>query len=225
MLLVVKRLFDKQDFAGVEKNARIILKNIPRFDDVRAFLARALFAQGKTAEAEKEFQVVLDEKLPTARSLAWANIGLGEVALKNGNNSQAKKFFDQAIKTDAEYGATLTARQERDKLNSSTAVDESIRDFFARLDKAAVSSRKAEIDSMILTGEIPKFAGGIAGQAEQWQTKVLQADKIDAASVLVETNLTTKFLGRNQESGTAVFRLSKVGNDWKLSGVEIFEVR
>lgn len=225
LLLVTKRLFDKQDFIGAEKNARTILKTLPRFDDVRVLLARALFAQGKTVEADKEFQTVLDEKLPTARSLAWANVGRGEVALKAGTNAQAAKFFEEAIETDAEYGATLTARQERNKTNSATAIDESIKEFFGRFDKAAVSGRKAELDSMIVAGEIPKFSGGISGQTEQWQTKILQTDKIDADNVLVEANLNTKFLSKNNESGTAVFRLSKIGSVWKLSGVEVFEVR
>ncbi|MCA1624283.1 MAG: hypothetical protein LC778_10880 [Acidobacteria bacterium] len=225
LLLAVKRLFDKQDFPGAEKIARTILKNMPRLDDVRVFLARALFAQGRTSEVEKEFQTVLDEKLPTARSLAWANLGLGETALKSGNNAQAAKFFEEAIKTNAEYGAVLTARQERNKTNGATVIDQSIKDFFVQFDKAVISGRKADVDAMIVSGEIPKFAAGIAGQAEQWQTRVLQVDKIDASNIFAEVNLTTKFLNKNNESGTAVFRLSKIGNNWKLSGVEIFEVR
>ncbi|MGI8640962.1 MAG: tetratricopeptide repeat protein [Pyrinomonadaceae bacterium] len=223
-LLAVKRAFDKQDFANAEKNARIVLQTTPRFDDVRILLARALLAQGKNADAEREFRAVLDEKLPTARSLAWANEGLGEVTLKTGQNAQAAKFFAEAIKADAEYGATLAARAGRIKANGSTTIDESIRAFFAQFDKAAISGRKADVDALIVAGEIPKFAGGIAG-AQEWQTKVLQVDKIDASNALVEVGLNIKLLNKNAESGTAVFRLARVGNNWKLSGVEIFEVR
>ena len=223
-LLVVKRAFDKQDFAAAEKNARLILQTVPHFDDVRILLGRALLAQNKNAEAEKEFHVVLDEKLPTARSLAWANEGLGEIALKNNQSSQASKYFEQAIKADAEYGATLAARAGRNKANSATQTDESIKAFFAQFDKAAVSGRKSDLDAMIVSGEIPKFSGGVAG-AQQWQTTVLQADKIDANNALVETNLNIKLLNKETESGTAVFRLAKIGNTWKLNGVDIFEVR
>jgi len=43
--------------------------------------------------------------------------------------------------------------------------------------------------------------------------------------LLVETTLAIKLLNREPESGTAVFRLTKVGPAWKLSGVDIFEVR
>jgi tetratricopeptide (TPR) repeat protein len=224
-LLAIKRAFDKQDFAGAEKNAQAILKTMPRFDDARTFLARALLAQGRAADAEKEFRAILDEKFPTSRSLAWANVGLGEISLKSGQKVQAAGFFDEAIKADAEYGATLAARQGRNNANTSAAVDESIRGFFAQFDKAAISGRKTDIDALIVSGEMPKFSAGIGGQAQQWETKILQVDKYDANSALVEANLNIKLLNKNEESGIAIFRLSKVGNSWKLSGVEMFEVR
>ena len=223
-ILAVKRAFDQQDYASAEKNARTVLQNAPRFDDVRTWLGRALAAQGKTADAEKEFRAVLDEKLPTARSLAWANVGLGEIALKNNQNSNAAKFFDDAVRADADYGATLAARQGRIKANALAATDESIKNFFAQFDKAAISGSKTNLDVMIIAGEIPRFSGGIAG-AQEWQTKVLQIDKTDANNALVETNLNIKLLNKNAESGTAVFRLVKVGGNWKLSGVEVFEIR
>lgn len=224
VILAVKRAFDQQDFAKAEKNARTVLQNAPRFDDVRTWLGRSLMAQNKNAEAEKEFRAVLEEKLPTARSLAWANVGLGEVALRNNQNSSAVKFFDEAVKADAEYGATLAARQGRIKANTSTVTDESIKNFFAQFDKAAVSGSKTNLETLIVSGEITKFAGGIAG-AQEWQTKVLQIDKTDVNNALVEAALNIKLLNKNTESGTAVYRLTKVGGNWKLIGVDIFEVR
>jgi hypothetical protein len=224
-ILFIKRAFDQQDFVKAEKNAQLVLQDMPHFDDARTWLGRALLAQGKTSDAQKEFRAVLDEKLPTARSLAWANAGLGEIALKTGQNSQAANFFAEAIKNDAEYGATLIARQGRNKSNVSITVDESIKAFFVQFDKTAVSSRKAELDALILSGEIPRFSGGIAGQAEQWQTKVLSTDKIDANTIWAEVSLNIKLLNKSAEDGTAVFRLTKVGNGWKLSGVDVFEVR
>jgi hypothetical protein len=77
---------------------------------------------------------------------------------------------------------------------------------------------------LIVSGEIPKFSGGIAG-AQEWQTKILQVDKVDANNALVEVGLNIKLLNKDAESGTAVFRLARIGNNWKLSDVEIFEVR
>lgn len=225
MLLAIKRAFDKQNFPEAEKNALAALKAMPRFDDARIYLARSYLAEGKTGEAEKEFRAVLDEKLPTARSLAWANLGLGEISAKAGQKTQAAGFFEEAIKADAEYGATLAARQGRNNAASAVVSDETIKGFFAQFDKAAISGRKADLDAMILSGEIPRFSGGIAGQAQEWTTKILQVDKYDANNVLVEASLNIRLLNKPAESGIAIFRLAKIGNGWKVSGIEMFEVR
>ncbi|MDQ3710795.1 MAG: tetratricopeptide repeat protein, partial [Acidobacteriota bacterium] len=224
-ILVVKRAFDQQDFIKAEKNARLILQAAPRFDDIRTWLARALYAQGKTADAEKEFRAVLEEKLPTARSLAWANVGLGEIALKNNQNAQATKFFEEAIKANAEYAASVAARSGINKSDSAATVDETIKSFFAQFDKAALSGRKADINSLVVSGEMARFSDGISGQAQEWNTRVVRVNKLDANTALAEVNLKIRLLNKAAESGTAVFLLSKVGGGWKLSGVEIFEVR
>ena len=224
-LLAVKKAFDQQDFAGAEKNARLVLRDLPRFDDVRVLLGRALLAQNKTADAEKEFRTVLDEKLPTARSMSWADVGLGEIASRANKSSEAVKFAEDAIKADGEYGASLAARALRNKLNVSTASDDSIKAYFAQFDKTAVSNRKADLDAMVVAGEATKFANGISGQTEQWQTQIKQIDQLDANNVLVETNLNVKLLSRDPTSGMAVYRMTKVGGEWKLSGVKMFEVR
>ncbi len=224
-ILVVKRAFDQQDFIKAEKNARLALQAAPRFDDIKTWLGRALYAQGKTADAEKEFRAVLEEKLPTARSLAWANVGLGEIALKNNQNAQATKFFEEAIKANAEYGANLAARSGINKSDSAVSVDETIKSFFAQFDKAALSGRKAEVNSLVVAGEMARFSDGISGQAQEWNTRVMRVNKLDANTSLAEVNLKIRLLNKAAESGTAVFLLSKVGGSWRLSGVEIFEVR
>jgi tetratricopeptide (TPR) repeat protein len=224
-LLAVKRLFDKQDFAGAETAARTVLRDTPRFDDVRVLLGRALLALGRAADAEKEFTSVLNEKLPTGRSLAWANVGLGESAAKTGQNAQAAKFAEAAIAADADYGASLAARTLRKRLNIAGTVPDDVKTYFARFDKAAVSNRKAEVDTLVVPGEVGKFAGGISGSTEQWQTQVLYADRLDANTILAETTVSLKLLNRDPESGPAVFRLTRVGDAWKLSGVDMFEVR
>jgi tetratricopeptide (TPR) repeat protein len=225
LLLAVKRYFDKQDFANAEKAARTVLAEVPRFDDVRVLLARSLLAQGKTAEAEKEFRSVLDEKLPSSRSIAWANVGLGEIAQRAGQSAQAAQFARAAIEADAEYGASLAARTLRNKANTSSAVDESVKAFFAQFDRAAASNRKAELEALVVPGEVGKFAAGIAGQTQQWNTRVLHADPLDSNTILVETAMSIRLLNRETETGMAVFRLARAGSGWKLAAVDIFEVR
>lgn len=223
-LVFIKREFDRQKFSEAEKNAVAVLRVYPIFDDARILLARSQLAQGKTADAQKNFQAVLDQKLPSAQSLAWANVGLGEIAQRTGQNLQAKQYFDQAIKTDSELSATITARRGRNKLGTSENTDSETKAFFESFDKAVSANSKAEIESMIIKGEIARFASSIAGQAQAWSTQILHLDMIDANNLLVETKMNVKLLNRENESGMAVYRLSKVGNSWKLSDVEIFEV-
>ena len=225
-IVTIKRAFDKQDFALAEKNARTILQNQPYLDEARTWLGRALLAENKLTEAENVFQTALAEKLPTSYTLAWANVGLGDIALKSNKNAEAAKYFDAAVKADAEYGATLAGRLGGQKLSSPT-VDETVKAFFSQFDKAVTSARKTEVDALILSGEITRFSGGVVGgQPERWETNVIRTEKIDANYTLAETSLSVKRLGtENIETGTAVFILAKVGNNWRLAGVEVFEVR
>ncbi len=225
LLLSVKRSFDKQDWAGAEKTARTVLNAAPRLDDVRVLLGRSLLAMGRTVDAEREFKAILDEKLPTARSMAWANVGLAEAAAKSNRNEEALRFADAAIMVDAEYGASLAARNLRNRLGVATAGDPAVKTFFTDFDRAVVSNRKADVDALVMPGEASKFASGLTGGTEQWQTQVRQIDRLDANNLFVETTLTIKLLTKDVETGLAVFRLTKSGNAWKLSGVEMFEVR
>jgi len=226
-LLVIKRAFDKQDFAAAEKAASDTLKNMPRFDETRTWFGRALLAQNKTADAEREFKAALDEKLPTSFTQAWANIGLGDIAARAGQNAPAAGYYNQAIRADAEYGSNLAARRGRLKVEQAANVDETIKAFFTQFDKAILSARKAEVDALIVPGDVSRFSGGaVTSQPSVWQTKVIRSDKIDANRVTVETEITVKKLGSEVlESGSAVFVLAKIGNAWKITAVEVFEVR
>ncbi|MGE3467538.1 MAG: hypothetical protein AB7J13_11460 [Pyrinomonadaceae bacterium] len=224
-LLAAKRHFDKQEYAKAESTARTVLRDLPRFDDLRVLLGRSLLGQNKNVEAEREFKAVLEEKLPNARSLAWANVGLAEIASRSSQNDAAQRYANAAITVDADYGANLAARTLRNRLGYSSGVDASVREFFAAFDKAASSNRKADVDALVLPGEISKFAGGVSGSTETWQTEIKQIDRVDANTVLVEANMNVKLLNKEPETGIAVYRLVRSGNSWKLSAVDMFEVR
>ena len=224
-LLAVKRLFDKQDFVNAEIAAKKLLRDLPKFDDLRVLLGRSLLAQNKNTEAEKEFRAVLDEKLPTARSLAWSNVGLAEISSRSNQKDAAQKYIAAAILADADYGASLAARNLRNKLGVSLSPDPTIKAFFAEFDKAASANRKAEIDALVMPGEVTKFASGVAGSTEQWQTQIRQTDRLDSNTILVEADMTIKLLNTNATSGMAVYRLTRIGNSWKMIAVDMFEVR
>jgi len=96
---------------------------------------------------------------------------------------------------------------------------------FADFDKAATANRKADVDALVMPGEVTRFAGGVAGSTEQWQTHIRAIDRLDEDTVLVEASMTIKLLNKEVESGMAVYRLIKAGSGWKLAAVEMFEVR
>lgn len=224
-LLAVKRLFDKQDHAGVETVARTVLRRYPRYDEVRVLLARSLLALNRDVDAGNELKAVLDEKLPAARSLAWANVGLGEIAAKSNQTAPAARYAEAAILADAEYGASLAARNLRNRTGGTTSVDAEVKDFFSRFDKAAMSNRKADVEVLVMPGEVTRFVSSVAGSAQQWVTQVKQVDKLDAVTVLVETSMTVQLLNRDPETGMAVYRLIRTAGGWKLGSVDMFEVR
>jgi hypothetical protein len=224
------RFFGAQDFVRAETAAREILAAAPRMQEARILLARALLGQNKLDDAEKLFRSALDETLPTTVSIAWANAGLGEIALRKGQAADAARRFNDAVRADAEYAATLAARAGRIKAESASAnttppLDESARAFIAQLDQAIKSGRKAELESRVVPGELVRFIGGVVGsQPEIWQTRVLRTEQLEADLLAADVSISAKELGKEQ-SGTAVLILARIDGAWKLAGVELFEVR
>jgi len=222
------RTFGAQDYVKAEKLAREILSVAPHLQEATIILGRALLGQNRNDEAEKLFQRALAEPLPTPITFAWANVGLGEINLRKGQNAEAARRFNDAVRADAEYAASLAARAGRVKAETAAntlQVDPAIRAFVGQMDQAITSGKQAELESRIISGELVRFIGGVVGtQPEVWQTRVLRTEQIDANTAAADVSLATKELGREQ-SGTAVLILSKVGGGWKLSGIDLFEVR
>ena len=227
-LVEANRTFGAQDFVKAEKVAREILSVAPHLQEANLILARALLGQGRVDEAEKLFMAALAEPLPTPTTFAWANVGLGEIALRKGQNADAARRFNEAVRADAEYAASLAARAGRIKAETAAntiQVDPAIRTFVGQLDQAITSGKQAELESRIISGELVRFIGGVVGtQPEIWKTNVLRTEQIDANTAAADVSLATKELGREQ-SGTAVLILSKAGGSWKLVGIDLFEVR
>ena len=143
------RQFGAQDNVKAEAIAREILSVTTFLPEARILLARALLGQNKLDEAEKLFRAALDAPLPTPATLAWANIGLGEVSLRKGQADEAAKRFNDAVRADAEYGASLAARAGRIRAETATnrlQVDPAVKAFVAQLDQAITSGKKAELE-------------------------------------------------------------------------------
>ena len=222
------RQFGAQDYVKAEAIAREIISVTTALPEARILLARALLGQNKVDEAEKLFRAALDAPLPPPVAFAWANVGLAEIALRKGQPDEAAKRFNDAVRADAEYGATLAARAGRIKAETETnrlQVDPAVKAFVAQLDQAITGGKKTDLESRIVPGELVRFIGGIVGtQPEMWQTRVVRTEQLDANLVAADVTLDTKELGR-QQAGTAVLILSRAGGAWKLAGIDLFEVR
>ena len=221
-------LFARQEYAGAERAARELLTVSPRMQEARILLARSLLAQNRTDEAEREFRAMLDDPAPTPAALAWANIGLGEIGLRKGQAAEAARRFNEAVRADAEYASTLAARAGRIKAEAAAgavpAPDDSVQKFIALLDQAIRGGRKAEIDALIMPGELTAFSKGIVGtQPELWQTRVLRTEQLDANRLAADVSLNIKQFG-NEQSGTALLVLARTGGGLKLAAIEFLEV-
>jgi len=226
-LAEVTRLFGAQEFARADALARNLIAAAPRMQEARIMLARVLLAENKTDEAEREFRKAADERLPTPATLAWSAIGLGEIALRRGQASDAARNFNEAVRADAEYGSTVAARAGRLRAEATAPlpIDESAKAFINQLDTAIRTGRQAEIGSLIVSGELIKFVRGAVGtQPESWQTNLLRSEQPDANHLALDVALNTKQLGA-EHAGTAVYILARVGGSWKLEAIEYFEVR
>ena len=218
-----------QQPARAEQLAREILARVPASGEARIVLARALLEQNRLDDAEREFRTAAETTLPLPSTLAWADIGLGEVALRRNRAADAAKLFDAAVRAEAEYASTLAARAARIRAEAAAgsppAVDEQIKTAVANLDAAIKAGQKAGIEALLVGGELSSFSKGIVGtQPEIWQTRVLRTEQLDPNRVAADVTLTARTLGRSQE-GPAVYIFARTPAGWKLYEIPIFEVR
>jgi hypothetical protein len=212
-----------------ESLARDILKRAPSSEEARVVLARSLVEQNRLDEAEREFRAALDATLPLPATLAWSDIGMGEVAMRRNRPADAAKLFDDAAHAEAEYASTLAARAARIKAEAATGtappVDEQVKTAVANLDAAIRTGHKAEIEALLVGGELAGFSKGIVGtQPEIWQTRVVRTEQLDPNRIAADVVLTARTLGHDQ-GGPAVYVFDRTPAGWKLSEIPIFEVR
>jgi TolA-binding protein len=222
------RQLGAQDFVKAEASARALLANTPQMQEASIILGRALLGQNRIDDAEKLFRALLEQPLPSPAAIAWANIGLGEISLKKGQAAEAARHFNDAVRADAEYASALVARNGRIRAETAAntlPVDPAIRNFIGQLDQAIISGKKVELEPRVVSGELVRFINGVVGtQPEIWRTKVLRTEQWDADLFAADVSLETKELGKEQ-AGTALYILSRSNGNWKLVGIDLFEVR
>jgi hypothetical protein len=224
------RLLAAGQHAQSETIAREMLARAPLMQDARILLARALLEQNKLPDAEREFRAALDERLPLPATFAWAHIGLGEIALRRNQAAEAAKFFTEAVRAEGGYAPTLAARAARLKAEAGAgapAIDEGVRAAVTLFDQTIRGGRKAELDALLMPGELASFAKGIIGsQPEQWQTKLLRTESLGSDRIAADVHITAKTLGGREQAGAAVLVFARGGGGaMRLADVPIFEVR
>jgi tetratricopeptide (TPR) repeat protein len=216
-----------QDFAKAEATARAMLTTSPRFQEAQIILARALLGQNRIEDAEKLFRAALDETLPFTATLAWANIGLGEIAMKRNQAGDAAKRFNDAVIASRDYPSSLAARAARIRAeaaaNIAPPIDQNAQTFATQLSQAVVSNKKTELEARIVSGELVRFINASIG-TEIWETKVVRTEQLNANLIAADVQIRASKLG-TVGSGTAVLMLARTPAGWKLSGIELFEVR
>jgi len=216
-----------QDFPKAEATARAMIAAAPRFQEARILLGRALLGENKLEEAEQIFRASLDEPLPFAATLAWANIGLGEIAMKRNQAAEAAKRFNDAVIASRDYPSSLAARAARIRAeaaaNSAPPIDEAARTFITQFSQAVVSNKKADLDARVVPGELVRFVNASIG-TELWDTRVLRTEQLNANLIAADVYIKASKLGKAGE-GTAVMLLARTPSGLRVSGIELFEVR
>jgi tetratricopeptide (TPR) repeat protein len=228
-LAEIVSLFAQQRYAQVEERARSLYQRVPQLQEARTWLGRALLEQNKLDEAEREFRAALDWPLPTAATLAWTHIGLGEIALRRRQPADAARRFDEAAAVGADYASALAARSARLRPEVLTSAppptDDSARAFITQLDQAIVSGRKASIEALVVAGELSTFVRGIvSNQPEAWQTRALRAEPLGTLRVAVDVAINSRVQGQDK-SATAVYILARTPAGWRLADIQFFEER
>jgi tetratricopeptide (TPR) repeat protein len=222
------RTLAAQEFARSESIARGMLARAPLMQEGRVLLARALLEQGKTDEAEREFRAAAESVLPLPDTLAWASVGMGQIALRRGQAAEAVRHFTEAVRAGAGYAPTFAARAARLRADAAQGapappVEEPVRAAVAQLDAAIKSGRKAEIDALIAPGELASFSRGIVGsQPELWQSRVLRTESLGGDAVAADVEISARVLGQNRNS-TAVLVFTRAGGRLQLVEIPIFE--
>lgn len=223
------RQFAQQNYKATEDAARAVLQRAPQSQEARTWLARALLEQQRLEDAEREFRAALALPLPTSATLAWGNVGLGEIALQRKQTAEAVKRFDEAARAEADYAATLAARAARIRAEASATppptLDESAKSFIAQFDQAIQTGRKVGIEALVMPGELTDFVRGIvSNQPEAWQTRVVRTEPLGTQRMAVDVQINAKILGR-EHAGAAVLLLARTPAGWRLLALPIFEVK
>jgi len=223
--------FNKAQFAEAEAKLREASRLEPRNAVLHAWLARALAGQKKMDAAAAEANAAIKIEPPAGSALAWARITLGQAALARSQAADAARQFMAAVVEAEEAAAQIAAHegiiQSERAAGVTPQADESIRGFITQLDAAIKQPSSDRLFTLVAKNNLKRFVQGLTvSRPASWATEILHVDQVDSNRVAVDVGLKVKSEGRDQ-SGTAVFVLSRAGSTWLLEDVpnQLFNVK
>ena len=223
--------FNRSQYPEAETKLKQAIGFDPRNAVLHSWLARTLMAQKKTEEAAAEATAVMKIEPPVSPALAWARITLGQVALSRNQAADAARQFRAArVETDeatAQFAAQEALIQAERAGGIAPKIDESVRAYISQLDAAIKQSGSDKLFPFVVKNNLKRFVQGLTvTRPASWTTEILHAEQIDANRVVLDVGLKVKSEGKDQ-SGTAVFVLSRAGSGWVLEDVphQLFNVK
>ncbi len=220
--------FSRGDLATAETRAREGLKANPRATTLRALAGRILLAQKKVEEAKALFTESLKGDPLPILAYGWANQGLGEIALQQGQGDVAARYFRLAAAADLDAASTIAARDAALKAEQSTnsiSIPEDITAFLQKFDEAILQSTSSVVNTFVEIGNLRRFAQSlVVRKPSTWVTEALRAEAWDANRTAVDVTLRIRIEGKDY-AGRAVYVISRAGGKVLLSEVPVFDVK
>lgn len=223
--------FNKTEYAEAETKLRQAARFEPRNAVLRGWLGRVLAAQKKMDEAATEANAAIKIDPTVGSAVAWARITLGQVAMSRNQAAEAARQLRAAVvegdEATAQFAAHEALLQAERAAGIAPQADESLRAYIAQLDTAIKQLTSDKLFALVVRNNLKRFVQGLTvSRPASWTTEILRVDQIDAGRVALDVGLKVKADGRDQ-TGTAVFLLTRSGNSWLLEDVphSLFNVK
>jgi hypothetical protein len=220
--------FSKGEYPVAEAKTREALKVEPNSASLQALLGRILLAQGKQEEAASVLTAVVKNSLLPLQAYGWAHLGLGELALKQNQFTEAARHFRYAAATELDQATTLAARDgalRAERGANAVRVSEEVRSFLQQFDAAVLQGSANAVNPMIELGNLRRFAQSLVVRKPSiWTTEALRAEDWDANRVAVDVLLKVRIEGKDY-AGRALYVVNRAGGKLRLSEVPIFDVK
>jgi Tetratricopeptide repeat len=220
--------FSKKDYATAEAKLKDALNAEPNSPILQSLLGRVLLATNKTDEAAKVFADTLKSQPIPLQAFAWAQLGLGQLAMQSNKFAEAATHFRLASASDLDQATTMSARDGAVKAEQSAnaaKIPDDVKAFLKQLDDALLTGSADAVNPLVEQGNLREFIKrSTNSKPSTWTTEPLRAEVWDADRVAVDANVKVKIIGR-EGAGRVVYVLSRAGGKWKLSDVPIFDVK